>query len=323
MAGALAEVGLRRGEVLASAGLSAGLLDVPGAYVPVADYFALWGAIGRVSGDPNVGLRLGRAVKAELTEPLFLAILSCETLARALETVCAYKRVLSSEDFRLEVDEAAGRWTLASSWPEGVGEPPPALVDAEFAFLVEAARRGTGAPDLSPCDLALRAPALPPGAQHAAFFRCEVRLGAKANALAFAARDAARPFVTHNPPMLSALLPYLEGNPAAAAPAIERVRDAIAAQLRGRRPTLRSVSRGLAMSTRALQRLLQEEGTSFRGVLDEVRNRYARGYLSATAFTDAEVAFLLGFEDPNSFYRAFRTWNGTSPGEFRRAAGAS
>ena len=74
------------------------------------------------------------------------------------------------------------------------------------------------------------------------------------------------------------------------------------------------------MSTRAMQRLLRDNGTSFRQLLDEVRNEHARGYLTSTSFSDGEVSFLLGFEDPNSFYRAFRAWNGMSPNEFRRTA---
>ncbi|MFL5804347.1 MAG: helix-turn-helix domain-containing protein [Roseiflexaceae bacterium] len=40
--------------------------------------------------------------------------------------------------------------------------------------------------------------------------------------------------------------------------------------------------------------------------------------MSATSFSDNEFAFLLGFENPSSFYRAFRSWNDVPPGEFRR-----
>lgn len=48
------------------------------------------------------------------------------------------------------------------------------------------------------------------------------------------------------------------------------------------------------------------------------------GLVTSTSFSDGEVSFLLGFDDPNSFYRAFRSWNGMSPSEFRRhsASGA-
>jgi AraC-like DNA-binding protein len=40
--------------------------------------------------------------------------------------------------------------------------------------------------------------------------------------------------------------------------------------------------------------------------------------LNATPFSDSEVAFLLGFQDTTSFYRAFKSWTGMSPGEYRR-----
>ena len=75
------------------------------------------------------------------------------------------------------------------------------------------------------------------------------------------------------------------------------------------------------MSDRSLQRQLEERGTSFRQLVDEVRRAEAARYLSCAQHTDAEVAFLLGYGDPNSFYRAFRAWSGTSPGEFRKAHG--
>jgi AraC-like DNA-binding protein len=76
------------------------------------------------------------------------------------------------------------------------------------------------------------------------------------------------------------------------------------------------------MSTRALQRVLRDNGTSFRQLLADVRNEYARAYLSSTSFSNTEVAFLLGFEDESSFARAFRGWNGVTPAMFRRRAAA-
>jgi AraC-like DNA-binding protein len=71
------------------------------------------------------------------------------------------------------------------------------------------------------------------------------------------------------------------------------------------------------MSPRTLQRRLQESGSSFQRVLDEARHQMARYYLSNSVLELNEAAYLLGFEDPNSFGRAFRAWEGVPPSDWR------
>ncbi len=56
----------------------------------------------------------------------------------------------------------------------------------------------------------------------------------------------------------------------------EMVRDAIQQRLTGRRPVIEDVARDLHMSSRTLQRRLQEEGSSYQRVLDEARHQMAR-----------------------------------------------
>ena len=74
-----------------------------------------------------------------------------------------------------------------------------------------------------------------------------------------------------------------------------------------------AVSSKLAISNRTLQRHLRQEGTTFQKVLDELREELARHYLSTSSYSSAEIAFLLGYEEPNSFFRAFRSWTGQTP----------
>ena len=76
---------------------------------------------------------------------------------------------------------------------------------------------------------------------------------------------------------------------------------------------IKSVSEHFSMTSRTLQRRLFEEGTSFRKILDETRSEMAFVYLSNTDFAAYEISFLLGFEDKNSFFRAFHRWTGTTP----------
>jgi AraC-like DNA-binding protein len=323
MLAALHEAGLSGREILLTARLPSRLFDDPTRRIPAADYLRLWHAVRTVSADPNIGITLARLLKPELTEPLILAIVSAASVADAVEVMSTYKRLLCAEDIDVTTDTGR-RLTLTYRWPPLDVPMPQVLVDTELAFIVETCRRATGCPDLAPDEIRLRTSALDQGADHANFFRCPLRLGSRDNSLMFTATDAARPFITFNPHMFGALLPHLQASiPAVARSPVDRVRAVIAERLQGPRPTVHSVARQMTMSARALQRLLRDNGTSYRQLLDEVRNNHARGYLRSTSFSDGEVAFLLGFEDPNSFYRAFRSWNGVSPRQFRKNATAT
>jgi AraC-like DNA-binding protein len=79
------------------------------------------------------------------------------------------------------------------------------------------------------------------------------------------------------------------------------------------------VARELGLSDRTLQRRIVEDGTTFRQLLLESRQELAREYLNRPEIDVAEVAYLPGYEDSNSFYRAFRTWEGTTPAQLRSA----
>ena len=87
--------------------------------------------------------------------------------------------------------------------------------------------------------------------------------------------------------------------------------------LPGSRPDLVMVAKELGMGERTLQRRITEKGTTFRKLLNEIRHESARQYLSDPLIETTETAFLLGFEDANSFYRAFRSWEGKTPAEWR------
>ena len=87
--------------------------------------------------------------------------------------------------------------------------------------------------------------------------------------------------------------------------------------LMGGRPDIQTVASELGMSDRTLQRRLSDECTSFKHLLTEVRHEQAQVYLADPTLDIKEVAFLIGYEDQNSFYRAFRLWEGDTPANWR------
>ena len=81
-----------------------------------------------------------------------------------------------------------------------------------------------------------------------------------------------------------------------------------------------AVAARLSMSKRTLQRRLEEEDENYRALVNGVREDLARHYLTQTELSAGEIGFLLGFEDPNSFFRAFHDWTGMTPEAARRVA---
>lgn len=86
----------------------------------------------------------------------------------------------------------------------------------------------------------------------------------------------------------------------------------------GRVLDLGDVATHLGVTTRTLQRRLVDERTTFQVLRDGVRFRQACTMLSRADCDIATIAATLGFSEPATFQRAFRSWSGMSPGEYRR-----
>ncbi|CAI1568101.1 Urease operon transcriptional activator [Serratia entomophila] len=87
--------------------------------------------------------------------------------------------------------------------------------------------------------------------------------------------------------------------------------------MRGQRPSVNSVAAELYISPRTLQRRLQQHGYSYQQLLDKTRHRTACQLLADTDLEPGEIAFVLGFEEMNSFSRAFMQWESQTPNRWR------
>ncbi|WP_111658205.1 AraC family transcriptional regulator [Isoalcanivorax indicus] len=85
----------------------------------------------------------------------------------------------------------------------------------------------------------------------------------------------------------------------------------------GRFPGVDEVATELHMSSRTLKRKLQQLGTSYQKVLDDLRKGLAVEHLTQTDTTVDDIALLLGYSDASNFARAFRRWTGRSPTDYR------
>jgi len=312
----LEELGLSPAVVLRQSGLPLGLFDQERILVTTEEMFALYRGISEVSRDPAIGLKLGTEERVERYDPIAIAALYTRSFRDALQRLARYKQLTCPEEIRVveRKDECAVQfiWLLADQ------SEPHLLVDACFAWVVAIGRRGTGLP-VNPKRIEFQRPEMH-RQMYEQHFRCPVKFKAKQNILVFARADVERPFLTHNADLLAMVAPQLEAEltrQLAQQNLREQVKGILKKLLAGQRPSLREVSVELHLSTRTLQRRLAVENVTFQQLLEDARRELAQHYLLHSSLELNETAYLLGYEDSNSFYRAFQTWEGTSPGEWR------
>jgi AraC-like DNA-binding protein len=321
----LEELGVRASAVLHRAGLPQGHANQPRVFLKTEELFALWRAIGEVSTNPAIGLLLGTETRTERFHPIGLAALATENFGSGIDQMARYKQLTCPEEILQEKDSA--EWRIQFRWLLADEIEPPVLNECCFAWVLSIARHGTGT-RLSPLRVEFVQPR-PHAKTIERHFGCPVVCGGPRNTIVFRASDAERPFLTRNAELLGMLAPQFEEElrrENGDENFIERVRVSIQQKLTGRRPNIEDIADALHISSRTLQRRLQDGGSSFQRVLEEARHQLARHYLNNSVLELNEAAYLLGYEDSNSFVRAFRTWEGIPPARWReeqRARAAS
>ena len=280
-----------------------------------AELFALWRA-AEETGGRDLGLRLGSETLPHHQSIASLAALHSPTLGEGLTKLARYKRLVCPEEITIDVRRGEARlrfeWVLADS------DPPPMLIDSIFAGVVGLTQRGTGKA-IRPrrLELTRRRAHEPMLRKH---FGCDIRFDSPSNAIVLDGTLLALPLVTHNAQLLALIVPGLESaleQEGSSRTLADDVRTALGQGICGERPAVEKVARALGLSPRTLQRRLGELGTTYQKLLDDVRHRSARRLLANTDLGAGEVAFLLGFEELNSFTRAFQCWEGTTPAKWR------
>jgi AraC-like DNA-binding protein len=317
----LTEFGISIPAVLREAGLPKDLFEQTRALVSTDQLFGLWRAIGTISSDPLIGLKLGLENRTERLPPVGIAALATENFVAAVKHMARYKKLTAPEEILHELSER--EFSVSFRWLRAGDAEPQVLTDCCFSLMVTIARLGTGNRKLTP----LRVEYVQPRSNLAAIerhFGCKAVGGASQNKIIFRSTDATAPFVTRNAELLELLAPQFEeqlrqmkAGDTAEDNFVELVRHAIQQRLTGHRPSIEIIAQALHMSSRTIQRRLQDAGYSFQRVLDEARHQMARYYLSNSVLELNETAYLLGFENPNSFGRAFRAWEGIPPSDWR------
>ncbi|MFB1099392.1 helix-turn-helix domain-containing protein [Terribacillus sp. JSM ZJ617] len=285
--------------------------------VTTEQYIAIWRAFSDIMGDKEDGmLMLPQVIETTQYPPPVLAAYHARDYRDALNRMARYKKMCPPENIRIV--EEGRKCTIEIGWQNTDQPIPLVLIGTLLVFLLELGRRGTGLP------IKATSVEFTHSMIHVQvlenYFGCPIQVGAERNRLILDRRELDHPFVSYNDELLKILTPVLDETlkkHRRSNSLKEIVKWILERSLTKEKLDLQDVAGELGMSERTLQRRLTGEQTSFKELVRDVRHKQAREYLADPSLDLKEVAFLLGYKDQSSFYRAFRFWEGNTPLKWR------
>jgi AraC-like DNA-binding protein len=301
--------------VLAYAKLPADLFNRENTTLTALEYFQFWYGLEMAAGCREVPLLLAEYLSVEAFDaPIFASICSPD-LNTALARLKQYKPLIGPMDMAII---ASDKYTsLSLSCYGHSGNLPVSLAMSEAVFFTQLARLATRV-NIVPLKVAVSD--LPKDTTaYEAYFGCKPVQGAKMETV-FSHEDATRPFLTSNVAMWDFFEDGLNKNLSmitSTNTTAERVKSVLVELLPAGGSSIEAVAEKLAISKRTLQRKLMSESEHYHSVLQAVRVSLAEQYLNRSQLSLDEISFLLGYQEANSFSRAFTVWKGMSPRSYR------
>jgi AraC-like DNA-binding protein len=311
--------GLDAKAVLADAGIDPTQVVAPGARIATEKMSRIWELAVERSGNPAIGLAQHQVARPASFDVVGYTMMSCPNLQAAFERLERYLRILS-DALTMRQGAENGSYRVSFDLNGGDRPVPRQRMDFILATLMTFCRWSAGR-EVNPAAVAISYPAPPPyQSLYGEVFRCPVMFDAPQSSFLFALTELKKPLSTSNP-ILAELHERYAGEYLKHFDHGEttfRVREVIIRRLPDGEPRRDQVAKELCMSERTLQRRLEQEASCFLKLLNDTRRELAESYLSRLHLSLAEAAYLLGFSDQSSFFRACRRWFGLPPGEYRR-----
>ena len=301
-------------ELLKRAGLPLDMFQREHPCVTAEGYYRFMKAIEDIVADEKMPILLATADNIEtISPPIFGAY--CSANAReCMKRIAQYKALAGAVIF--EVCEEEQEITVEIKGENDI-ELPEIILGVEMVLLTNLIRKATKE-HVIPTRIYTRKAFQNP--EYEKFLGCKAETG-DTDSISFSGADAEIPFITRNEsmwdffePELKKRLSELDVDDTFSA----KVRSVLVEMLPAGKSGIEDVAVALGMSRRSLQRKLKEEETTFQKQLNHVRELLAKNYLQNTELSSEDIAYLLGYQDLNSFFRAFSLWTGKSVTAFKQ-----
>lgn len=281
---------------------------------------ALMEAALQLSGDSNLGLHIGERTTVNVLGITGYLMESSKDVLTALQHLQQFTTSftrLYTFSIELRNNETIYRVEPIQLWNDISPETARQSVDIGFAGTLHILRLLTGVA-FHPIRALYRYPRFADTSEHKRVLKCHLEFNRPCNALIFSQQDMQRNIIGYNRALNDVFIKMLQEKLAGETQAFtQQVHSLILELSRFSFPSLEEVASGLYITPRTLQRKLQVENTSFREVIDSIKEELARNLLLCRNLTVSEVSDRLGYADQASFQRAFKLWTGTTPKTFQ------
>lgn len=250
--------------------------------------------------------------------------LACKTVATVGEAIeCHHRFQHLTNRTATYISETDGQRLVLRETRRG---PPRlgSLLVSDYAMLIAAhLLRQSGDREVAPLEMRSRRAHMEDAerAAYQSFVGARIQLGAESAALVFDREILDVPVASADPELAGYFAKLL-----ARAARFDEPQDSLLGQVKTSirdalvhgTPTATQVAKRCGLGARTLARRLADAGVSYSEVLESTRRALADGYLADPTLSLAEIAYLLGYREQASFFRAFRKWHGQTPAAFRR-----
>lgn len=304
--------------VLRRAGMPLDAASVEDKGVSAQQFFDLWVALEAEVDRPDLALHLGQALARTGFNSALLAFSCSPNTEIGISRLAVFKPLIGP--FCLSLTKDATSVTIAARALLPGLVMPTGLAAFEMVHLLEMIRAHT-AEHVIPISVGLPIEIVNREALDQ-FFGVPSHV-ADGPVLRLTIADAQRPLISENQELWAVYEPDLSRQLAEKQSSKKitiRVRSTLIELLPSGQSSIEAVCDRLHMSKRSLQRHLRAEGGSYQETLVSTRSELSMHYLKNDDMTVEEISYLLAYQDPNSFYRAFHGWTGMTPMQARDAA---
>lgn len=307
--------------IFKKAGLNPALLGDTNARYPATGMHKLWCAAAAATGDTSLGFRVGKEWSSTSFNVLGFAWLASGSLKEGFYRLQRYSRLMNNA-LVTQFYRSDNRYYFKFDTTEDLALIHPCARDAWLTAIIKMARLLYGE-SFTPVEVLLSGDCYDQTGALEKYLSCPLVYQQALSHIAIDVHTCEQKLPTADPEfallsdqLLMSRLNQIDDT------ITNKVRSIIHQELPNGDLSEQVVADKLHMSSRSLQRKLNDEKTNYQILLTDERKNLARNYIRSTKLSFNEIAYLLGFNNQANFTRAFKSWFALSPSHYRQTVSA-